>query len=73
MNNSSKNLTFPDDRLLGYLHLKYGDGPMEFHGRFKKDDDLLERTRNPGWRLLGEARSSVAVPKDSITLLEVLS
>ncbi len=45
---------------------------MEFHGRFKKNGDLLEDTHNPTWRLLGEARSSVEVPEDSVILLEVL-
>lgn len=72
MNGKSRTIEFPDDRLIGYLHLKDADGPLEFHGRFKKDGDLLEDTHNPAWSLLGEARSTVAVPEASTILLEVL-
>ena len=56
MNHKLKVLTFPNDRLIGYLHLKEAEGIMEFHGRFKKDGDLLEGTCNPGWRMVGEAK-----------------
>lgn len=72
MSNSLKTLVFPADRLIGYLHQKEEDAPMEFHGRFKKNGNLFEGTHNPGWRLMGEARSSVEVPEDTLILLEVL-
>jgi hypothetical protein len=73
MSDDERIIEFPDDRLLGYLHVKEGDGPWEFHGRFKKEGGLLDDTENPGWRLLGEARASVGVPETGAILLEVLS
>lgn len=72
MSNKLKVLTFPNDRLIGYLHLKEAEGPMEFHGRFKKDGDLLEATHNAGWRLVGEAKGNVEIPEANKILLEVL-
>ena len=69
----SRIITFPEDRLIGYLHIKEDDDkPIRFHGRFKQDGELLPGTSNPGWQLLGEARGRVEVPDDVITMLEVL-
>ena len=65
-------IEFPSDRLLGYLHIKEGDGPLDFHGRFGKDGSLVEGIENSQWRLFGEARSGVEVPEGSKLLLEVL-
>ncbi|MCH8294364.1 hypothetical protein IH992_25055 [Candidatus Poribacteria bacterium] len=72
MSHKLKVLTFPNDRLIGYLHLKEAEGLMEFHGRFKKDGDLLEGTCNAGWRMVGEAKGNVEVPQADKILLEVL-
>ena len=65
-------VAFPDDRLIGYLHLLESDGPMQFHGRFKKNGEWLPDALNPGWRLLGEATGSIEVPEGASVLLEVL-
>ncbi len=72
MSHKLRVLTFPNDRLIGYLHLKEAEGLMEFHGRFKKDGDLLEGTCNAGWRMVGEAKGNVEVPQANKILLEVL-
>jgi hypothetical protein len=58
---------------MGYLHVKVGDGPLDFHGRFKKQGGILEDTENPNWQLIGEARSRSSVPADGKILFEVLA
>lgn len=73
MGNGSRAMRFPDDRLMGYIHMSERDGPIPFfHGRFTKAGELVGDTPVEEWRLLGEARSSVRVPATSAVLLEVL-
>ena len=62
MSDPDRVVTFPNDRLIGYLHAHEGDGALDFHGRFKKEGGFLDDTQNPNWRLIGEARGDVNVP-----------
>jgi hypothetical protein len=65
-------LRFPGDRSLGYLHIRDGGYPFEFHGRFKKEGGMLEDNENAGWRVMDEARGVIKPGVDGALLLEVL-
>jgi hypothetical protein len=72
MENRYRVLHLPEDRSIGYLHVRNTGYPYDFHGRLRKDGGVLEDASNPGWTTVGEARGAVRVPVDHTVLLEIL-
>lgn len=71
---TTREIRFAADRSLGFVHVREGDYPFSFHGRYaKKGDGPAGLDGNEDWTLVGEAQGVVVVPADRSVMLEVLA
>ena len=55
-----REIQFPDDDSMGFVHIRAGKYPYSFHGHYTKEGEGPEESDdNEGWNLVGEAKGVV--------------